>query len=195
MTTGPTPSPPRATSATTRTELATDLPGSERLEAESPSLARHSRFTESLYAEPDVARWHWPGNLGGPRNAAEARELLAISISRQERDGFSFWPWRERETGELVARVGLGPADVEGVPVVEVGWSVPAGQQGRGFATEAALASIEFGFDARGLQEIVAFTMLENDASRRVMDKCGMTYRRDFLRVGIPHALYAISRG
>lgn len=170
-------------------------PSSRRLEAEVPTHTHHADFTAALYAEPEVARWHWPGRLGGTRNRDEALDVLSISIGAQDRDGFTFWPWRERESGELVARVGLGRALVEDEPVVEVGWSVPAEHQGRGFATEAAIASIGFGFETLGLEEVVAFTMVENDASRRVMEKAGMDYRRDFLRADLPHALYAISPG
>lgn len=138
-----------------------------------------------------MARWHWPGPSGGPRSAAQARELLLASISLQAAGGFTLWLWRERSSGELVARVGLAPAVVEGAAVVEVGWSVPGSRQGRGYATEAARASIRFGFEECGLGEIVSFTMVENAASRRVMEKAGLAYRREFEHAGLPHVLYA----
>lgn len=46
---------------------------------------------------------------------------------------------------------------------------------GKGYATEAAAAAIEFGFETVGLNEIVAFTVPVNVRSRRVMDRLGMT--------------------
>jgi ribosomal-protein-alanine N-acetyltransferase len=61
---------------------------------------------------------------------------------------------------------------------------------GEGLATELALASIDAGFGTLGLDELIAFTLIHNRASRRVMEKAGLSYEREFLHVGLPHALY-----
>jgi RimJ/RimL family protein N-acetyltransferase len=108
------------------------------------------------------------------------------------RDGYTLWMWREVASGELVGQVGLQPAEVEGEPVVEVGWSIAPERWGEGLATEAARASIDWGFERIGLDEIVSFAMIENGASIRVMEKLGMDYDRDFMRAGFPHALYRL---
>jgi len=71
---------------------------------------------------------------------------------------------------------------------------VSPARSGEGFATEAALASLRFGFDVCELDEIVAFTMPHNLASRRVMEKLGMEYERDFDRAGPAHVLYRLGR-
>lgn len=63
---------------------------------------------------------------------------------------------------------------------------------GEGLATEAAAASLDWGFDRVGLPEIVSFAMVENGASIRVMEKLGMSYEREFMRAGFPHALYRL---
>jgi RimJ/RimL family protein N-acetyltransferase len=81
---------------------------------------------------------------------------------------------------------------VEGEPAVEVGWSIHPDRQGEGFASEAARASIEWGFEVCGLEEIVSFTVPSNLPSRRVMEKIGMTHERDIDRAGLPHVLYTI---
>ncbi len=113
---------------------------------------------------------------------------------QSEADGFCLWWWRERSTGELIGYTGLNRDQVEGEPVVEVGWSVTPERWGEGLATEAARASIEWGFDRPGLTEIVSFAQHENRASRAVMKKAGMAYVRDFERRGLPHVLYSIGR-
>jgi RimJ/RimL family protein N-acetyltransferase len=86
---------------------------------------------------------------------------------------------------------GLNRDQVEGEPVVEVGWSLLPANHGRGYATEAARASISWGFEVRKLERIVAFTLPHNHASRRVMERAGLAYVRDFERKGFPQALYA----
>jgi RimJ/RimL family protein N-acetyltransferase len=76
--------------------------------------------------------------------------------------------------------------------VVEVGWSVAPDRWGEGLAPEAAAASLAWGFQVCGLEEIVSFTMPDNHASRRVMETLGMKYVRDFDRAGLPHVLYRL---
>jgi RimJ/RimL family protein N-acetyltransferase len=43
-----------------------------------------------------------------------------------------------------------------------------------------------------GLDDIVAFTLPTNDASRRVMEKLGFSYERDIEHAGMPHVLYRL---
>jgi [ribosomal protein S5]-alanine N-acetyltransferase len=120
------------------------------------------------------------------------RERLRVQSAQHARDGYTLWVWRELDSGELIGQIGLQPTEVEGEPAVEVGWSVAPERWGEGFATEAARASIAWGFDRAGLEEIVSFAMIENAASLRVMEKLAMSYEREFLRAGLPHSLYRI---
>ena len=74
---------------------------------------------------------------------------------------------------------------------------------GKGYATEAALAAVDFAFGRLGLDELVSFTVPGNSASRRVMEKLGMTHEsaRDFHHPDLPrkspfsrHVFYRMSR-
>ena len=60
-------------------------------------------------------------------------------------------------------------------PAVEAAWRLARPYWGRGYAYEAARAAIDDGFGRLGLDEIVAFTVPANLASRRVMEELGMT--------------------
>jgi len=60
-------------------------------------------------------------------------------------------------------------------PAVEAGWRLARPYWGKGYAVEAARAAIEDGFGRLGLEEIVAYTVPENRASRQVMERVGMT--------------------
>jgi ribosomal-protein-alanine N-acetyltransferase len=87
-------------------------------------------------------------------------------------------------------------------PAVEVGWRLAREHWGRGYATEAARAAVEFGFNELELPEIVAMTALKNAPSRRVMERLGMTTdpADDFDHPRVPpgplrrHALYRLAR-
>ena len=95
--------------------------------------------------------------------------------------------WREHGFGQSVVELP-GEAPFIGVvglsrvrfalpfaPAVEAAWRLARPYWGRGYAYEAARAAIDDGFGRLGLDEIVAFTVPANLASRRVMEELGMT--------------------
>ena len=53
-----------------------------------------------------------------------------------------------------------------------------------------AARSLEVAFQVLGRDSVVAFTLHDNLASRRVMEKNGMTYEKDIIHAGLPHLLY-----
>jgi RimJ/RimL family protein N-acetyltransferase len=168
----------------------------ERLVGE-PAAAEHRDVAVELFGDPRVAAWVWPAGRGGPgpvgpRTPEQAEEILRRFVANWRVQGFGWWYLRERASGDYVGEVGLQRADVEGEPVVEIGWTLLPAHWGRGYATEAARAALTYGFGTAGLEEIVSFTMVENAASRRVMERIGMAYDRDIERAGLPHVLYRL---
>ena len=115
-------------------------------------------------------------------------------MAHWDRHGFGQWWWRDHTAGELVARGGLQWTMVGGEASIEVGWAVMPGRWNTGIATELANASIEAGFETLGLDSIVAYTLVTNSASRRVMEKAGFVYERPVRHLELPHVLYRLSR-
>jgi 3-dehydroquinate dehydratase/shikimate dehydrogenase len=73
--------------------------------------------------------------------------------------------------------VGLSPSESTlGYPSVEIGWRLASERWGHGYAPEAALEALRFGFEDLFLDEVVSFTSAGNAKSRRVMAKIGMTH-------------------
>ena len=79
---------------------------------------------------------------------------------------------------------------VEGRDEVEVGYGFVPEYWGRGFATELARESVRVGFNELRLPNMVSFTLPTNLASRRVMEKAGFRYERDFIYANLTHVLY-----
>jgi RimJ/RimL family protein N-acetyltransferase len=102
--------------------------------------------------------------------ARHAQTLLA------ER-GWSLWAVEVQGGAEFIGYVGLANANFEAhfIPATEVGWRLGRQHWGHGYATEAAIASVRFGFGELGLEEIVSFTSTINQRSRAVMQRIGMT--------------------
>ena len=148
----------------------------------------HLDFAARQLADPRVARWH-----GGAQNRTQVEAMLVAQARQAASDGFCLWWWRERSSGMLIGYAGLNRDRVEDEPVVEAGWSVTPERWGEGLATEAARASVSWGLDRLGLTRIVSFTLPDNHGSRRVMEKLGMAYVREFERRGLRHVLYRLS--
>jgi RimJ/RimL family protein N-acetyltransferase len=92
--------------------------------------------------------------------------------------GFGVWAAEDKETGLLIGRVGVSyhrswPDDPE------VGWLIDVPWQGRGLATEAGGACVDYASRELGFERLVSICTAENGASRRVMEKLGFAPWRE----------------
>lgn len=134
---------------------------------------RHLDALAPIFGDPRVG-----ATMGGVMSRDVVAQMLAANEREWARDGFSSWLFFETSTGAPLARGGLRRTEFDGRPEVEVGWTTAPDRWGEGFATELGKLSIEVGFERLGLTEIVAFTLPENGASRRVMEKLGFVYEK-----------------
>jgi ribosomal-protein-alanine N-acetyltransferase len=143
----------------------------------------------------------------GTRPAYEDGAVLTTSrfVDRIEAHfdahGWGLWAVEVADTNTFIGYVGLWTPNWD-TALVEVGWRLAKESWGNGYATEAARAAVDDGFDRLGLDEIVSFTAVDNIRSQRVMQKIGMTRNpaEDFDHPNIPvghplcrHVLYRIT--
>lgn len=143
-------------------------------------------------------------------------EYFSSTLPRQESDAFverieaqfeahGFGLWAVEAQEGFVGFVGLWPAGytIEGAESVEIGWRLAAHAWGNGYATEAAAAARDDGFDRLGLDGLVSFTSAINLASRAVMERIGMHHDQaaDFAHPNVasnhplsPCVLYRLAR-
>jgi len=153
----------------------------------------------AMNADPEV-REHFPGLL----TRAESAASIARFQADLDRRGFGWWALEVHETGEFIGFAGLDPVD-DGLPFtgIEIGWRLARSAWGHGYATEAALAALDFGFGPLDLSEILAVTTTTNVRSQAVMRRIGMTRdpADDFDDPDVPdgplrpNVLYRIRRG
>lgn len=142
----------------------------------------------SLRGDADVMRYI--GNDGAvPRE--KTIERLARYLRCWEEHGLGMFGIRFRGATEAVGWAGLQPLEEPGE--IEVGYAFGKGAWGLGLATEAARAVVAWGFRERALERIVAVASPENEASRRVMDKLGMSYEGIKTRYGTDCAYYSLT--
>lgn len=82
---------------------------------------------------------------------------------------------RLKETGRLI---GIILYFDESDGACEIGYGIGSGYWNKGFVTEAVKRFLSYLFDEKGMKTVYASYFTGNDASRRVMEKCGMTYAR-----------------
>jgi RimJ/RimL family protein N-acetyltransferase len=141
-----------------------------------------------IYTMPEVERFL------GPWDPAETEEQVAFLVAHWDHEGFGAWAVEERETGRFIGRIGLlRHVDWPGEPV-EVGWTLDRTVWRRGLATEGGEASLRYGFEVLGLDRILSITDRNNAASRRVMEKLGLTHRGQRFWRERDHVWYAIER-
>jgi RimJ/RimL family protein N-acetyltransferase len=150
----------------------------------------HAGALTALLRDPRVTRTLWPWSPVA--SDAQIRSSLEGKIDHWERHGFGMWALYERAGREFAGRGGLQYTDVLGARAVEVGWTIVPERWGRGLATELAVTSVAVAFSSLHLREVIAFTLPDNIASRRVMEKAGFAYEREISHAGLPHVLYRL---
>jgi RimJ/RimL family protein N-acetyltransferase len=155
----------------------------------------------ALNADPDVMH-HFPSRL----TTEQSDEMVDRMIVGWRDHGFGLWAVERVDTGDFIGFVGLAAPTWQAAftPCVEVGWRIGKQHWGNGFAPEAAVAALQWGFDNVELpdDEIVSFATEGNMKSRRVMEKIGMVRdtESDFDHPLLPdwvdrrHVLYRINR-
>ena len=110
------------------------------------------------------------------RNRAQSDEMLEKVINTANENGYGWSAVCLQETGEPIGFAGLSVVNFETdfTPATEIGWRILPTQMGKGYATEAAHALLNFGFIDHNLNEIVSFALARNPASTNIMEKIGM---------------------
>jgi RimJ/RimL family protein N-acetyltransferase len=133
----------------------------------------HEDLGELVSLHAEASFWWYP--LRGPMTAQQTAGFLVRTIERYESDGFGIEAVTDRSSGVMIGWAGLAVPHFlpEVLPAVEVGWRLSARHRGRGLATEAGRAAVDWGFTEGGLQRIISIYEPENVASGKVMERLG----------------------
>jgi RimJ/RimL family protein N-acetyltransferase len=135
----------------------------------------------ALNSDPEVMRYL--GGAPAPREEAEAG--VARTKMYRERYGgrLGVFTAELRATGAFMGWFHLRPerTKLDDVKNLELGYRLRKEFWGRGCATEVSLALIDKAFGELGAETVFAVTDAENAASRRVMEKCGLSFEREYV--------------
>lgn len=143
----------------------------------------------AVFGDPEVMRY----SMSGADPSVESTQArIQKLMDHQVSFGFSLWVVEDPSTGAIIGDCGL--KQLEEGPEIEVGYRFAKSHWGRGYASEAAAASVRYGFGTLGLARIVAVVEPPNVASRKVLEKIGLKYQCLAHYYGRPMNYFAVGR-
>ncbi len=142
-----------------------------------------------MCADPEIMQYLSSGKTLSPN---EAWKSLAFVIGHWTLRGFGLWAVEEKSTGEFVGRVGL--LQPKGWPGTEVAWTLVKSAWGKGYATEAAKASLQWGFTHTNATELISLIIPENIASIKVSERIGQSFKKEIIIFDKTVNLYSINK-
>lgn len=160
----------------------------ERLILE-PFQLSHAEAMNVMNADPEVMRY-----IGPVETLTETRNWIEDVLGRWAKFGYSWWSIFLRQNGDFIGAACVQHlANKDGAPL-EIGWRLIPTYHGKGYATEAGQAAIDFAFGALGTDYLVAVADPDNEASQRVMQRLGMRYVGIEEHYDVPCAVYELHK-
>ena len=147
-----------------------------------------------ILGDPEVMRHIGRGN---PKTFEETVDYLQYLLRHEAAYGYSLWAMVRKDDDRVIGQCGLWHLEHTGE--VDLAYTLAQDCWGQGYATEASIAWLDYGFGAGfgaglDLHRIVAVSKPENGASIRILEKLGMRYERDDVFYHCNCAYYGLSR-
>ncbi|HXB20341.1 MAG TPA: GNAT family N-acetyltransferase [Candidatus Solibacter sp.] len=141
---------------------------------------------QAVLGDP-VAMEYYPAPL--TREGVEG--WIRKNLARYEKDGYGKNAMVLKKSGEVIGDCGCSVQLVEERDQIEIGYNVRRSLWGRGYATEAARACMDYAFHQLGAQRVISMIRPENLSSRRVAEKNGLVCEKVIFWRNYDHCIYA----
>lgn len=131
------------------------------------------------------------------KSMLEARQMIDFIRWQYQENGIGRWAVIEKESSNFVGWAGLKlvkDLTNKHIDFYDLGYRLIRKSWGQGYATEAANASLKYGFEQLGLEQIYSMCDAGNAASRKVLEKAGLKLIETFDLDGVPHYWFKISK-
>ncbi len=150
----------------------------------------HYEGLRVMDSDASVMRYITGGIVKTPE---ETWEGIRRVQARWDKYNFSWWAIKEKSSGMIVGAACLQHlANVDGAPL-EIGWRLVPEHNGKGYATEAAQAIVDYAAEKVGATYLVAVADPANIPSQRVMQRLGMTYKAIEQHYDVPCVMYELN--
>ena len=159
----------------------------ERLRLREPRQADYEAYA-AMMADAETVRYL----RGVPLTRDIAWRDWATLAGHWMLRGYGYWAVERKDTGAFIGRCGLW--NPEGWPGMEVGWTIERSLWGRGYAGEAGRAAMDYALNNFDIDELLSVIHVDNAASMAVAQKLGERRLREMEILGLPVAIFGISR-
>jgi ribosomal-protein-alanine N-acetyltransferase len=125
----------------------------------------------------------------------ESRGIFDRHLRHWDAHQFGIWMFSTKSNHESIGYCGLRTYELDDRPEIELFFGVRSCYFRMGYGFEMASAVVAAGFKKLSLPSVIAFTLVENSASRALMTKLGMRYEGIVEHAGIRHVLYRLTGG
>ena len=140
----------------------------------------------AVFADPAVLWWE-----PAPYTREQTQRWLDATLRRYRDDGCAEYAVVIESTGDLIGDCGPVYRDIEGERLPELGWDLRSDMWGHGYATEAARGVLTHAAGL-GLRRLFSLIVPDNERSRGVARRLGMTVERQVVWANRPHDLWAL---
>ncbi len=117
-----------------------------------------------------------------PASDEEAKEVITNILLPQYKNGLGRWATHLKDNNEFIGWCGLKMVNGE----IDLGYRFLPSAWGKGYATEAATATLVYGHTDLRLGKIIAHAHIDNIASQKVLEKTGMQFVGEGIDDGVP---------
>jgi len=129
---------------------------------------------------------------------SEVRKWLNRQYTRYHKDGYGYFAVTLKDSGKLIGQAGLMRSDLNGEPVMEIGYIFDDAVWSNGYAIEAARACVDLAFHQHGVSRLYAIVRPENAASVKLAEKLGMRRTGAIVKAyqgkEMPHDIYVLEQ-
>ena len=115
-----------------------------------------------------------------PFDLDRVRKSIQRSINSYKENKFGLWGIILKEQNRFIGECGITKQDIDGAVVPEIGYHINKKFWKKGFATEASIACLNYGFEKLKLSEIYIHTYIKNIPSIKVAEKLNMNRIKEF---------------
>jgi len=118
-----------------------------------------------------------------PFTREKVKSWIEWNLKNYSEYGFGLWIVLRKRDGIFLGDCGITMQNIEGEELPELGFHILSSHRQQGYATEAAEACVDYAFNALEIKTLYSYTGKENVPSRRVAEKIGMSFDRDFRKM------------
>ena len=141
-----------------------------------------------IFSDP-VAMRYYPST----KNESETMEWIEWTKNNYDKYGVGLWIVEDKVTGEFLGQCGIVPQEVDGVMEMEIGYLFVRRVWGKGYASEAALACKNYGFEILRCNRMVSLPDVNNIPSTKVAERIGMQVIKTINKWGKEEYVYSVS--